>query len=337
MAGRKKKLTGIEVGRLFIQDLLVEWEAEIEASERGEYREDIKYPGLFTVEQRQAMVDELRGKKEDLSYYALFRSIHDVIMNLPKRYLMFREMTENEISSVTNRIEKIRRAELENNQYNMMPVIMTPKQYEAYQQQKDIAYITGIAVMQEPLPAEGIDSKGNYIQQQPESFTNFCIEKQSDAYGDYVTLSLKKIADLTSELYAMREAARLIGETIGVPEVGPTLNKYQEIDRPIALIQWMNDRIDELVSTIHRYSPDRSIDKEATEAARNMARNTFMPISNIEALKPTEANINKAREYIESDVKRIYSRPEGFHSMISGKIHGYTQAFIRTRRVERVK
>ena len=311
---RKKKLTGIEVGQLFIKDLLTEWEAEITAMQQNEYNEDTDYSGLYTTEEREAMVAALKSK-EDIMYYRVFKRIHDTIMSYPKRFCMFSAVVENLMWRMKYIMLKIEHAEETFSEYNRRPVIITQKEYDDYKQ-SGVIYDGGVAVLQNPLPKEWIDKEGNY--KQPSLFEWEChnIEQYEKDFGEIIKNNLAEMSRYLSECFAMQEAVKIIAEVVAIPEVETTIFKFQDVDRPHHAALMLNDNMNFLFPT--RFTPSHDIDAEATEAARNIARNLFKPID-IDAARPTAENVEKAREFIRSNISNIYTRTEAFHRIIRGK------------------
>lgn len=127
----KKKLTGVEVGKLLIKDMLTEWEA---ANKDPKFTELNDYPGIFTQAERESMVSQLTGSQNIRDYNA-YREIHNALIKFPMRFSMYKEMMESHFWRVYVFLDKTVTAEEENSQRRHKPSIMTQKQYDDLLQQ----------------------------------------------------------------------------------------------------------------------------------------------------------------------------------------------------------
>ena len=127
----KKKLTGVEVGKLMIKDMLAEWEA---ANKDPNFTELNDYPGIFTPAEREAMVNQLTGSQNIRDYNA-YREIHNALLKFPMRFSMYKEMMESHFWRVFVFLDKTAQAEEENSLRRYNPIIMTQKQYDDLLQQ----------------------------------------------------------------------------------------------------------------------------------------------------------------------------------------------------------
>lgn len=134
----KKKLTGAEVGKLFIKDTLAAWGA---GSKDPNFKKLDDYPGIFTQAEREAMVAKLTGEK-NLQDYNTYRDIHTALLKIPMRFSMYKESTENYFWRGYIFLEKAINAEEENRVRRCDPYIMTQKQYDALLKQAHDEAIT---------------------------------------------------------------------------------------------------------------------------------------------------------------------------------------------------
>ena len=107
----KKKLTGVDVGKLMILDMLAEWEA---ANKDPNFTEFNDYTGIFTQAEREAMVAQLTGEK-NIRDYNTYREIHNALLKFPMRFSMYKETMENCFWRVFVFLDKAMGAEEENN------------------------------------------------------------------------------------------------------------------------------------------------------------------------------------------------------------------------------
>ena len=122
----KKKLTGVEVGKLMIKDMIVSLEA---ATKDPNFTELGDYPGLFTQAEREAMVAQLTGEK-NIRDYNTYREVHNALLKLPMRFSMHKGSMESYFWRFFLFLDKLTQTEEENSQRRNNPVIMTQKQYD---------------------------------------------------------------------------------------------------------------------------------------------------------------------------------------------------------------
>lgn len=112
---RRKKLTGEEIGRIFVKDLVSQHtDAPVEH---------------LTIEQKQEMMDSLKTKK-DQADFAKYRLLFDYLKTAQRDFEIFTLDANVKFWSLYNSLTSLRMAEEANYSVRFQPKIMTQKQYD---------------------------------------------------------------------------------------------------------------------------------------------------------------------------------------------------------------
>lgn len=121
---KKGKLTGDEVGRLMIQDLIAAYKNRLEGKEGK---------GFLTDAEMTALVNGL-SERQDIKRYNEFRFVHEYLVKSVGYFSMYKETAEICFWRIYHILMELKQAEEENSRIKWQPRIMTQKQYDELKQ-----------------------------------------------------------------------------------------------------------------------------------------------------------------------------------------------------------
>ncbi len=117
---KKGKLTGDEVGKLMIQDLVATYHNFLKGKEDQ---------GLLTLAEMNTIISGIK-KSEDIKRYNEYRHLLEYIVNAAKAYMIYEGSAEEYLWRIYFLLSEMRHAEEENERSFWKPRIMTQKQYD---------------------------------------------------------------------------------------------------------------------------------------------------------------------------------------------------------------
>lgn len=118
---KKGKLTGDEVGRLMIKDLVATYKNAVEHR---------TLDGVLTDSEKQSLVDNLE-KKEDIRRYADYKYIHDFLEKAPILFGLYQQTASISFWKLYHRLQVVYSTENEiSREWRNNPKIVTQKQYD---------------------------------------------------------------------------------------------------------------------------------------------------------------------------------------------------------------
>lgn len=282
---QKAKMTGDEVGRAMIEDLVEAYKNLILG--KGE-------KGLYTASEKLSMVNSLTNP-EDIRRYNEYKYIHDYLNMAPAAYESYSKTCEVYYWRLYHMLKELMDAEVEYR--NQRPLIMTREQYRRFLELNasdiDIPKAhKGIAVL-EPLqvyPRDDIDEKGDYVEPEPFWRANLS-ENFLSARGGQAREYISGIKEMLRECLARQAAVALVGEFIGIPDVSLLLNPVD-----INGIFELNHMMYAITGEIERRG---LIEGERSAAVlKKRLKELLVPID-IDSLSPTKKAMEKAAEKLD--------------------------------------
>lgn len=123
----KGKLTGEEVGRLMIKDLLEIYKEARNNPDALNGKKDVK--GILTAAERQIMVDRL-DTREDIRAYNEYRALYEYITKDATRLDLYHKEVQIALWRLIHLVSQLKNAEDEYSYTRFEPTIMTQKQYD---------------------------------------------------------------------------------------------------------------------------------------------------------------------------------------------------------------
>lgn len=117
---KKTQITGEEIGRLMIKDLIVQYENILQGKD-GE---------LLADNEKDILVDKL-NTREDIMIYNEFKYIHDFVVSIPIRYELSKAVLERDFWKLYYLLRAVENSEYYERQFlHRMPHIVTQSQYD---------------------------------------------------------------------------------------------------------------------------------------------------------------------------------------------------------------
>ncbi len=141
------KLTGEEVGRLMIKDMIALYEEALKDRAILEGRKEAK--GILTYAQRTALVNGL-NTKEDILTYNEYKGLHDYLNKVPAVFDVYQLDAEATFWRLYHLLREFKHAEEENNRLKWQPKIMTQKQYDELKKkdfEEKMTYTTSVEAL----------------------------------------------------------------------------------------------------------------------------------------------------------------------------------------------
>ena len=151
----------------------------------------------------------------------------------------------------------------------------------------------------------------------PEQFRPFLIRKKKNPDFAKVNALVLDAHYFLSELLASELINSIISEVIKMTEIKETLAKFHNVEATLELVKTTNNCMTELEETIIRYGREDVEDATATANARTIVRKNLNRI-NIDAVRPTEENINAVYDYINEDPAVLFQKIETLQRIIRG-------------------
>lgn len=260
----RRKLTGEQVGRIMIEDMVLTHRRKLVDGETGDTP--------LTEAEKAALVASLESPA-DLQRYNEFRYAHEALLHAQMNAMLHLLATEKALWKVLPQVNLLLSAEREKNVLGPELAILTQAQYDAARQGGTLPQ-SGFIV----LPGEkAIYEPGNTLAER------YLAEPFLQAYRASIAEDLAQAAQHMRSFYVVEAAVLLTGELLGVPGVRvlvPNLN--------LQLFHSLNDAMAQAPGEIRR--------EDAREEARLRAEVAALlaPIR-LDDLRPTAAQMDAAR------------------------------------------
>lgn len=277
----RKKLTGEQVGRIMIEDLVLSY--------RSGVLRDPEAGAPMTEEEKAALVGSLKSP-EDVQRYTQYRYAHEALSHAQANCVLQMTSAEKCFWKVFPLIDNLRGAEKEREVLSKEPQIMTRAQAEAARA-ADALPPGGVAILPGDTPYE---APGTYLAD------SYLAEPFLEIFGASVRESLAALRRHLEGFFIAEASIGLAGEVLGVPGVS-VLAPAVSLD----LFESLNQAMREIPPLIRR-------DGAKEQAALRAAMRALLEPIPLEALRPDAAMLDFARQritfgHVQGNLSRLYA------------------------------
>lgn len=280
----KAHLTGEDVGRLMIADLVVAYKNAHDGKPNT---------CLLSQDERMQAMQRMHGAAERRIYNE-YVGIYELVKSYGSICQVMATSVELQFWRVYSVVNALLQAETNYGFSTYQPVIMTEKEYEEKQDSLS-RYRGGVAVLQErhPYPKQKVDERGWFIRE--DARTRFLADNMAEVilkkYGETMEGALKSLVVAARVYFTHATSLELIGEAIRVPMTAPLVYPF-----PLEKIAILNSSMRNAHEVAERYEIEDPEERARHENALNARlREVFQPVD-LEVLKPPEKLIAKVRE-----------------------------------------